>query len=247
MNISNIKGNKDLNDMALELYPSALKFYGTKYKETIDLAIKNTILYKSNNADIIGFLTYELKQENIRNIPDLKNSNFPGFYSKSNNLNEPAYIIIKDDSPKIMKHILAHELYGHAVCSEHKPIILHNGLPHIRNGIQFCNTINSMFINNNSNEGLIEYIALNIMKCYNQSNESMSDYKDSLIVATQLFKYIGKDKMLDLLVLNNGNIELLFDEENPNSWKNLSKKLENNNSDFDDDLDSFIKRYKYRK
>ena len=62
-----------------------------------------------------------------------------------------------------------------------------------------------------------------------------------------MFKYIGKEKMVELLVQGNAVIEKIFDKNNVYSWRSIASELEKNQKgiDIDDHLDGFVKRYKY--
>ena len=244
MTTKNLSGNQKLIDISLELYPYALKFYGEKYKEIIESTLANTELYQWNGIDFKNFLKEELNLSATNVSNDQTKNNLYGVHIQNFNRPKKNSIIIRESSYMTTKHLLAHELYGHAVCSEYSPIVLHNDFPHERNGIHLTNFINKEQLNIFSNEGIIEFIALNIMNLVDKYYIGKKYYINEVDVASVLFSCIGKDKLLDLLVKNNGNIETLFDDKNSDSWQIFSRKLDTINYNIDKELTLFKNRYR---
>lgn len=253
-----VNGSTILSDKAMELYPYAIQYYGDKYKSIVDSALDKTIIFEWHN---------EPKEEVFRQTTGIKVSagNFNNTQIKEGSVNGfhisniiPNFGIQHVVAVKLIGNtddvsaVLAHELYGHAVCSEKNPVVPKNGMLFNRDGINISGLMTKKVYNEQANEGMIEYIAKNIMSLYKKGYSRPGNawvYNEAVIVASIMFKYIGKEKMLDLLTLNQGAIEDLFDSSNPESWANLALELEkkHNKIDIDDHIDEFVKRYKYNR
>ncbi len=252
--ISTLKGTNLLSDLAIDLYPSSLKFYGNKYKTIIDSTLSRTILYEWNNEspyEVISDITKGKVNSSEAEILAEKHKDSYGLHYISRSLftGIKHFVVVKNVSNKDeLAALLAHELYGHAVCSDYNTYMVKDGYYSSRNGIDFLNLKNGVLINQQANEGMIEYIALQIMHIYSPNFKRPKNnyvYNDAVEVARQIFKYIDKETMLELLVKGKGSIEKLFDKENVYSWRALSQELENKKPDIDEYLDGFVKRYKY--
>lgn len=161
------------------------------------------------------------------------------------------FVVVRNLSNKDeMRAILAHELYGHVVCATQNSFVTNDYYKCFRNGISFERIKTNELINDQANEGMIEYIVGQIMHIYNPKyarGKNLYIYYHAVELAKLMFKYIGKEKMLELLVQGNAVIEKIFDKNNVYSWRSIASELEKNQKeiDIDDHLDGFVKRYKY--
>ncbi len=253
--IKTLKGTSLLSDIAIELYPSALKFYGDKYKFIIDDTLNRTVLYewtKESPIEIIRDITKEnVKPNQIKSLIEKEQTTFGFHYLGQRLFTGIEHFVVAKPVPNKdeLRAILAHELYGHAVCSDYNTYVRNEGHLCLRNGIILANLKSDDLINNQAGEGMTEYIAMQIMQIYKPSfkrPKNQYSYNDGVEVASQLFKYVGKEKMLELLALGKGSIENLFDKENVYSWRGLASELESKEPDVDEYLDKFVKRYKYK-
>lgn len=249
-------GTTLLSDLSLEMYSPAVKFYGDEYKNIIDETLQRTYLYEWTNQstlDIMRQITRsDIKPSQIQKQIEKEKTTL-GFHYLAKRLfvGMEHFVVVRNLSNRDeMRATIAHELYGHAVCATYNNFVTNDYYMCFRNGISFERVQTNELIYDQANEGMIEYIAAQIMQTYNPSYKRAKNlyaYNHAVEVASQMFKYIGKDKMLELLVLGNGTIEKLFDKDNVYSWRSLSSELEKKQSeiDIDDHLDGFIKRYKY--
>ncbi len=253
--ISTLKGTNLLSDIAIDLYPSSLKFYGDKYKAIIDTTLNRTVLYEWNDEsayEVIRDITNGKVDCNEAEELAEKHKNSYGLHyiSKKFFTGLKHFVVIKNvDDKDELASLLAHELYGHAVCSDYNTYMVNDGYLCSRNGIDFLNIKNGVLLNQQANEGMIEYIASQIMHIYSPNFKRPKNnyvYNDAVEVARLIFKYIDKETMLKLLVEGKGSIEKIFDKDNVYSWRGLSQELENKKPDIDEYLDGFVKRYKYR-
>lgn len=249
-------GTNLLSDLSLELYSSALEFYGDKYKNIIDETLNRTYLYEWTNQSLLNIMCQitrsEIKPSQIKKQLEKENTTFGFHYlNKRFLVGMEHFVVVRNLSNKDeMRAILSHELYGHAVCSTYNNFVTNDYHMCSRNGICFERLQTDDIINEQANEGMIEYIALQIMHIHNSNykrDNNKYTYNHAVEAARQLFKYIGKEKMLELLVCGKDNIENLFDNKNVYSWRSLASELEKKPTeiDIDDHLDGFVKRYKY--
>lgn|GEM_PF-3521767 len=249
-------GTTLLSDMSLELYPSALDYYDDKYKKIIDETLQRTYLFEWTNQSFLDIMRQivgpNLKASQVqKQIEKEKTTLGFHYFAKRLFVGIEHYVVVRNLSNKDeMRATIAHELYGHAVCATYNSVVTNDYHPCFRNGISFERKRTNELINDQANEGMIEYIAGQIMHIYNPDFKRSKDlyvYNHAVEVARQMFKYIGKEKMLELLVLGNGTVEKLFDKNNIFSWRSLSSELEKdkNEIDIDEHLDGFVKRYKY--
>lgn len=249
-------GTTLLSDLSLELYPSSLEFYGDEYKKIIDEALHRTYLYEWTNQSLLDIMRQitrrDVKPSEVQKQLEKEKSTF-GFHYLAKRLfvGMEHFVVVRNLSNKDeMRAIIAHELYGHAVCATYNNFVTNDYHMCFRNGISFERLQTNEIINDQANEGMIEYIAGQIMHIYNPKfarAKNLYTYGHAVEVARQMFNYIGKEKMLRLLVLGDGAIEKLFNKDNVYSWRLLSTELEKkqNEIDIDDHLDGFVKRYKY--
>lgn len=248
-------GTTLLSDLSLELYPTALEYYGDEYKKVIDETLQRTYLYEWTNQSFLDIMRQitrsDVKPSEVQKQIEKEKITF-GFHYLAKRLfvGMEHFVVVRNLSNKDeIRAIIAHELYGHAVCATHNNLVTNDYYTCFRNGINFQRIKTNELINDQANEGMIEYIASQIMHIHNPNfkrEKNLYTYGHAVEVARQMFKYVGKDKMLELLVLGNGTIEKLFDENNVYSWRSLSLELEKkqNEIDIDDHLDGFVKRYK---
>jgi len=251
-----VNGTNLLRDLSLELYPSALEFYGDEYKTIIDETLNRTYLYEWTNQSFLDIMRQitrrDVKPSEVQKQIEKEKTTF-GFHYLAKRLfvGMEHFVAVRNLSNKDeMRAIIAHELYGHAVCATYNNFVTNDYYMCSRNGISLERIKNNELIDEQANEGMIEYMASQIMHIYNPNfkrAKNLYTYGHAVEVARQMFNYIGKDEMLKLLVLGNGTIEKLFDKDNVFSWRSLSSELEKNQSeiDIDDHLDGFVKRYKY--
>ena len=249
-------GTTLLSDLSLELYPSALEFYGDEYKKIIDETLHRTYLYEWTNQSFLDIMCQitrrAIKPSEVQKQLDKEKTTF-GFHYLAKRLfvGMEHFVVVRNLSNKDeMRAILAHELYGHAVCATQNSFVTNDYYKCFRNGISFERIKTNELINDQANEGMIEYIAGQIMHIYNPKyarEKNLYIYDHAVELAKLMFKYIGKEKMLELLVQGNAVIEKIFDKNNVYSWRSIASELEKNQKeiDIDDHLDGFVKRYKY--
>lgn len=233
-----------LYESVLEIMPYALDFYGDKYKRIVDSAIKHSKILEWDSKTKKELIN-EATGKNI--INDIKGGN--GFYFYNEKMEEGYEHIIavkKTQDFQEQKLVLAHELFGHAVLSERKTYVKENNNIYQRNGIAKVNYFNKNDVSNIMiNEGLVEYIAEEIIKMYNPDYRYKifsTKYCQLISIARILFDVIGKDKMLELLVLNKGNINELFNPDDLDEWNSLSKEIAKDDSHIEDYILRLIRR-----
>ena len=246
---------KILEGLANELYPYAQQYYGHEYESVIDCTLQNSVLCNWHDEpldEIIDMVVGKKRgNEAFKILYDSIDRKGLYLYNPKPFQSEHIIIVKTGKNENINKNVLTHELYGHAVCSTINPFV--NSIDGLglcqRNGINIFNCKNGNDINLSANEGLIQFMAECILKLQNPNYKvpaGLNVYYHPTIVAEQLFKYIGADKMKRLLVKYEGNINYLFDHDDRTKWDLLEKELEKPNPNIDEYIDQFIKRYKYK-
>lgn len=223
------EGNVVLTNIAKELLPYAMKFYGNKYKSVVDSTLKHACIYELDENVYNHFIG-----KNNACSKEKSDKNSEGFYQLNDKLMEGYNHIIavrKKRNIEKMIPVLVHELFGHAVLSEMKPFVMENGNLYIRNGIaRILYSDKRVKYNIMAQEGMVEYITKEIMKLYNFKYDVDRHYNgyygNSTIFCQTLFEIFGKEKMLELLVLNKGNINNLINPNNLSEWNEISNELE---------------------
>lgn len=251
-----LKGSSLLNDIAYDLRSSAIKFYGKKYEWVIDKVLKETLAYEWNDEslsevinDVLGLPKDVLSSVLLEHEDSLKGFHLTSLNKKFIIKNIKNIIVVKNIGEDLeVKENLAHELYGHGVCSIINPYIKINGIYYMRNGITYSS--NKKEINRTANEGFIELFASLITKDkYPKYQLNKCTYPKAVEVATQIFKYENKEEIIKLMVEGKGDISKIFNFDDYSNWYELSNLLELSieDSDYDDDIDEMIDRYIKRK
>lgn len=248
MKKSKMVSEKDsLTQNALDILPYALKFYGDRYKSIIMNTLAHTKIYEldsENKEEIVESLI----EKNV--TINEKDENIEGFYFHNDDL-EYGYdhiVVVRKNKDRLKQKLsLTHELYGHAVLSNIKPYIEENGHIFKRNGLAKMEQLKDNEFNIMINEGIVEYITEEIIKLYNPKYKGVKSsrfYNKSMNIAKILFEFIGKDKMLELLLLNKGNINDMFNPNDLKEWDMLASELEKDDIFVDDYVSDFIGRNK---
>lgn len=242
-----VSRNFPLTQSASDILPYALEFYGDKYKSIIINTLMHTKIYEldsENREEIIE----KLIEKNVR--IDKNNKNIEGFYFHNDDLEygyDHIVVVRRNKDIRSQELALTHELYGHAVLSNIKPYIEENGIIYKRNGLAKIEDSDNKQFNIMINEGIVEYIAEEIIKLYNPKYKCIRTSKmqnDAINIASLLFKYIGKDKMLELLLLNKGDINNMFNSSDLKEWNMLAKELEKDDPYIVEYASDFIRRNK---
>lgn len=175
------------------LFEGANYFYGTKYEKIIKSAINSTKFIELDENEKMNDIS-EL------GIPD-KYENTKGLHINIiEGQKNVRYIIWKPTNTVVDYHIIAHELYGHAVCESISTSVWANNRVYSRNGIALTDS------NGNNrfeliNEGLIENIAHGIIETKGGIKRVVSNnYEFAEKCGKYLFNMYGKEKMLDIMV-----------------------------------------------
>lgn len=221
--------NLSLTQNASDILPYALEFYGDKYKSIIMNTLAHTKIYELNSENKEEIIE-KLIEKNIKINKDDKN--IEGFYFYNDDL-EYGYdhiVVVRKNKDKQSQDLaLTHELYGHAVLSNIKPYIQKEGIIYKRNGVAKIENESNNQLNIMINEGIVEYITEEIIKLYNPKFKRIGTpkmYNRSKDIAKLLFEFIGKDKMLELLLLNKGDINSMFNPNDLKEWDMLAEELE---------------------
>lgn len=218
-----------LYESALEILPYAIKFYGDKYKNVVEDTLNNAKLYEWHD---------ETKSEMIKKIlgidceVDEKKAYTLGFYyydkEARNGCNHIIAVRKVYELDKI-KEVLAHELFGHAVLSEKCPYLkTESGIIYKRNGLALMSNSKNDSHNIVINEGFAEYISASIMKLYNGDTKlPLLPYNIllSFALANAMFDCCDKEKLLDFLIYNKGNISEIYDSTNLAEWQTICEEL----------------------
>lgn len=223
------EGNVVLTNIAYELLPYAMKFYGNKYKSVVESTLKHTNIY-----DLDEYVCNHSSCKNGISSSKKADKNKEGFYQLNDKIIEDHNHIVavsKKHNIEKMIPVLVHELFGHAVLSEIKPFVMEDGNLYIRNGIaRILYSDKKIKHNIIAQEGMVEYISKEIMKLYNQNYNADRHfngcYGNSTIFCQTLFEVFGRDRILELLVLNKGSINHLINPDDLSEWNEISKELE---------------------
>lgn len=186
------------------LLDSAIEFYGSKYESVILDVVKHTYIYEMSPHENVKKVILDISGRHL---------------NLSYNMPKACHLTLKvlGDTPlsvviwKPRYHdqdysILAHELYGHAVCSRKKLIV--NG-KFTRNGISLYNMQTGNTRLELLNEGFMEFIAKSIVENTNRNitNNHSKKYDLARKCAEYIVGILGKNLILDDLVEYQGMIE----------------------------------------
>lgn len=224
-NINIINGNGNATRKKIDvLLDLAIDFYGPKYEKIIMDVVNNAYFYETNPNQSANDVIKDIVGENNCR----KNTiSFEAFYFINPTANGLDQIIVtKPKTNDRDYHILAHELFGHAVCGKIKPIIKKKNI-YQRNGISLANekTVENDVIN----EGFMESIASSIIKLNKNGITDVTSKKYALAKrsADCIMEYLGKDEIIKSLVLGKGGIAKKYNYDACyNEWRKLNKCLE---------------------
>lgn len=216
--INILMGSEITTEKVNRLLDGAIKFYGPKYEHLILKTVREALFceYESNKSIYDILLDISKTRNDIKNIKlnldfnnllKLRKIGACFVVNRSAGKNEQI-IITRNSKTDEDYHILAHELFGHAICGKEKSIVEQEENIYQRNGISLMeiNGRDNRYIY--SNEGYMEFIASNITKLSGIKDIRSKNYgyKMSKYCASQIISLLGKDTVIDSLVTYEGKL-----------------------------------------
>lgn len=203
INVINGNGNVSREKINV-LLDAAIGFYGSKYEPIILDVVRNSLIYERNPYENIKKAISNISEKRVKPYHKM-----PKACSLTLKVldNVPLNAIIwKPEHHDQDYAILAHELYGHAVCGMKKLIV---GGTFKRNGISLYNIQTEKSRLELLNEGFMEFIAKSIVErtSKNITQSYSKKYDLARRCAEYIWKILGKDLVLDDLVEYHGMIE----------------------------------------
>ncbi len=204
-----INGDGDLTNRIVNgLLPSALRFYGKEYEDIVIQAVKEIEFYelgKHENMDlVISVLTGCIPKNDSHN----RDSGCFIYPKNPNSMSDYGDIIIYKNEFKRETYLtVAHELFGHGVCSRINRIIEEDNNLYNRNGIALHGIDNSLWINRIMNEGCVDFIAETIVNYHGMCVKTSDDYSAAKKTAKAIYNYLGREDFLKAMVLYDYDIE----------------------------------------
>jgi hypothetical protein len=135
-------------------------------------------------------------------------------------------IIFKNKLIKENIHSLVHELYGHAVFGHVNYNVIKDGKEYNRNGLALDDNYGQTF-DEFTNEGYVDSFANMIMKTAGMEEKLNNAYKFSRFFANIGIQYLGKETVLDHLILNQIDIRTEYNKgTTKDEWQEASTLLD---------------------
>lgn len=232
-NLKIINGNgKATKEKVNILLDAAIEFFGSKYENVILDVIKDAYFYEwSNNQSANDVIDEITDNKSIIEAPPIfscsKDPEAFYFLNRNKSKRFDQIIVSHPDLSDRDYHIMAHELFGHAVCGKINVFVRKQGKVYQRNGVAISNDTKSK--NDILNEGFMETIATEIIQRTDRriQDSSSSNYSEAKKSSDMIFSTLGKEKVLNALVFNKGNLERKYNfGSSRNEWKKLNSLLE---------------------
>lgn len=246
VNVLNGDG-KLTSEIVNNLLDSALKFYGKKYEDIVIQAIREIDFYeldKRENMDlVISILTGYIPKKNAHD-----NDTGCFLYPKNpNDSNSYGDVILYRNGLKKQTYLtLAHELFGHGVCSRINRVIKKDNMLYNRNGIALHGIDNSSWQHRILNEGCVDFIAESIINIYGINTKTCDEYYAAKKTASAIYNYLGKDDFLEAMVSYNYDFENTFDGLCGDGYFEKLSKLNDKRCEYEENA-KYLRSYVYKK
>ena len=200
------------------LLDGAIKFYGPKYEQLVLQTVREAIFCEYEKEETVNDIlpkVFEASENlkggrlnlNFSNILKAKKVGACLIVNRTMDGNEQI-VITKNTTKRNDYHILAHELFGHAVCGKEKLIVEEDGKIYQRNGISLMEINDNDSRNIYINEGYMELIASQVLKesCIDDTGSQNCGYRMSQYCAMQIMNLLGKDNVIESLVEYQGRL-----------------------------------------
>ncbi len=214
-----IKGKVSyLTENVQVLLDGAMKYFGDKYQDVLLETIQNVYFYEQDENETKQEVLEELTGNIL--LPEQceflwAHNDHVSFYFLnpiSNKRTDQIIIYRKVPNLKLQKS-LSRELFGHAVCGHLERYVNKNGKQYQRNGIALsCGNAQHHMI---ASEGFMEFISSRVLEYSHILMPNLmisSSYRIAYMNAEFICDNVGKEKVLDHLVLNKGNIIAEFNK-----------------------------------
>lgn len=118
-------------------------------------------------------------------------------------------VVYQEVAKEKLNRYLAHELFGHAVCSHVQNVVIQNGEKFERNGLALVHQRTGNSKHEVESEGFMEAISYGVLKEAGLSAPLASislPYHVSMLNAIFVEQMVGRKNVLDHLVYNQGNL-----------------------------------------
>ncbi len=200
------------NHIINTLLDNTIAFYGKKYEDIIMQSIRDVDFYELDKKEDMDMVITVITGHVVKKGTHKANDGcflYPKNPLSSCNYNDT--IIYKPYRGKHAYHTLAHELFGHAVCSRENRIVEKDNKKYNRNGIALHGIDNTEWLNRFLNEGAIDFIAESIVKESGIKDKSSDWYSAGKMSMKKIYDYIGKDNFLKTMVLYNYDLQQELD------------------------------------
>ncbi len=222
MDLNAIYGDKEATKRKLDVsLESAIEFYKPVFKENSEKILLDII----NKTDFCELNSKYITKEFMYNFID-RLGYFPSYMRgcclriKNKNI-----VITTNKGGNEDYHIFAHELFGHRVCQEFERYVEIGDKVYNRDGVNLSSEDEDKY--NLINEGFMELIASDIIR--NSKNNIIDkkslEYLKAHYCSRVITKYLGYEKILQMLVYNKYNLEDEYNSINKNELNKLEKLL----------------------
>jgi hypothetical protein len=228
LNIINGDG-RYVKEAVSEMLEPTIKCYGDKYAKIVLDTVKKAYFYEWQDnqtaLEIIEEVTGQIQDDSL--LSQYDDSIAALYLANEITKNRRDHIIIFRN--KLLKeniHSLVHELYGHAVFGQVNYKVFLDGKEYNRNGISLVDNYGTGY-DIIANEGYVDEFASMIMRIAGKAPEHSNSYALAKVFANTGITILGKETVLDHLILNQTNIK---DEYNKGAtkdeWQEISDILE---------------------
>ena len=248
VNVLNTNGEKT-NHIINTLLDSALEFFGEKYEDIIIQAIREVDFYelsrKENMDRAISTITGHLVKDGTYKY----NSGcfiYPINPYSTGSCGYNDTIVYRSYMGVQSYQTLAHELFGHTVCSRENRIIKKNNKLYNRNGIALQGIDNQECLNRYLNEGAMDFISESILRNCGIKARTSTYYEVAKMSCERISDYIGKDKFIETLVDYNNDIKEEIDYLVEDGYFDELSYLNDKRYDYESRAE-YLKSYVYKR